>query len=278
MTSPADPWRKNAAQWHRIGPPLRPVADDLAIVEEAAEEWRAAHAGRPLRALILGVTPELCTLPWPAGTALVAVDRSPDMIREVWPETGLPKGASAIAADWRDLPFPDGAFDLIAGDGCYSLLPFPDDYRIFGTEMRRVLAPEGRFLMRAFVQPAKRESADAVGEALWSGRIGSFHAFKWRLAMSLQPSTAQGVRLADVWDAWHSICPDPAALGERLGWPLDTITTIDAYRGAPAHYNFPSVAELRAILAGHFIEIACHTPSYELGDRCPTLVARRKDS
>jgi SAM-dependent methyltransferase len=274
--APADPWLRNAGQWRRIGPPLRPVAEDLRVVEDTAAAWRAAHPGSRLRVLILGVTPELCTLAWPAGTALLAVDRSPDMIRHVWPEVGLPPQASVLVADWRDLPLPDGAFDLVAGDGCSTLLPFPHAHRVFGAEIRRVLAPGGRLIMRAFVQPAEREAPASVGAALWSGRIGSFHAFKWRLAMSLQPSTERGIRLSEIWDAWRAICPDPAALAERLGWPLETITTIDAYRGAPAVYDFPTLEELRAVAGETLVEVACHTPTYELGERCPTLVWERR--
>jgi SAM-dependent methyltransferase len=247
---------------------LRPGPEDLAVVAEAAAGWQAAHPDARLRALILGVTPELATLAWPPQTTVTAVDQSPGMIRHVWP--GAPD--RALCADWRRLPLPDGAVDLIAGDGCCSLLPFPDEVHALAAELRRVLTPGGIYVLRAFVQPEAREDLAAVGAALWSGRIGNFHVFKWRLVMSLQPSTARGVQLADVWDAWHALCPDPDALAEARGWPLSTITTIDSYRGAPAVYRFPTLAELRAVLSANFTEVACHTPTYELGERCPTLV------
>jgi SAM-dependent methyltransferase len=270
--APTDPWLANAVQWSRVGPPLRPVAEDVDIVQRLATELHASRQPNPLRVLVLGVTPEIGTLPWPQGTELLAVDRSPGMLQHVWPRAGLPERASALQGDWRRLPVGDGSFDLIAGDGCYSLLPFPEQYRIFGTEMRRALAPGGRFAMRAFVRPEAREGLGAIGEDLWAGRIGNFHVFKWRLAMAVQPSTEEAVRLGDLWDAWRTLCDDPAALAERLGWPMDVVTTIDAYRGVDARYNFPTLAELRAIASEHFTEVACHVPSYELGERCPTLV------
>ena len=50
------------------------------------------------------------------------------------------------------------------------------------------------------------------------------------------------------------------------------IATIDAYRGAPACYSFPTLAELRAVLAGAFSEQACRMLDYELGERCPILL------
>jgi SAM-dependent methyltransferase len=244
----------------------------VAVVADAAAAWRAAHPGRPLRALILGVTPELATLPWPADTTLLAVDRSPDMIRAVWPSAGLPAGATAICGDWRSLPLGAGAVDLLAGDGASVVLAYPDELRALSAEARRVLAADGRLVLRAFVQPEAREDLAAVGAALRAGHLGSFHAFKWRLAMALQPSTERGVRLADIWNACGDLCPDRAALAAATGWPLETIATLDAYRGVTATYAFPTLAELRAVLAADFLELACHTPAYELGERCPTLV------
>jgi len=184
----------------------------------------------------------------------------------------LPTGARSVCADWRTMPVDDASIDLVAGDGCYSTLPFPSEYRALDAELRRVLRPNGRIVMRVFASPSMRESVDAVAADLWARRIESFHVFKWRLAMALQPSAEAGVRLGDIWTAWRSMCPEPATLTEKLGWPTEIVATIDAYRGADATYTFPTLAELRAVLAESFVELACVTPAYQLGARCPTLV------
>lgn len=272
--APVDHWPQNARHWDLVGPPLRPSREDVAIVAALARAWREARPEGALRALILGVTPEIATLDWPDGTTLVGADRSEGMIRLVWPTSGLPARASTLVADWRSLPLLDESFDLVAGDGCYSVLAFPDEYRVLTREVRRVLAPGGSFVMRAFVQPRERETVAEVARALWAGEIGNFHVFKWRLAMAVQASTREGVRLADIWDAWREVCADPEALSARLGWSLATIGTIDSYRGAESRYTFSTLEEIRGAMRGDFAEVACHVPGYELGERCPTLVMR----
>ena len=76
-------WAAIARQWKQLGPPLRPVAQDIGFYWNAAEKW-VRERGAP-RVLLLGVTPELYHLPWPKGTDLLAVDRSQAMIETVWP-------------------------------------------------------------------------------------------------------------------------------------------------------------------------------------------------
>lgn len=254
------PWPRHAQQWDLIGPPLRPVAEDLAQVAQVA------HGGRTL---ILGVTPELARMTWPAGTSLLALDHSLPMIRAVWPR---PLRSVAVQGNWCRMPLRSGSIALAAGDGCYSMFAFPDGYRAFSGELRRVLAPEGRLVIRVFASPAIPEDVAAVERDLWSGQIGNFHVFKWRLAMALQRTAAEGVCLDDLHRAFSALCPSPAALTEKLGWSAASVGTIEAYRGSATRYTFPSLNELRAALAADFRERSCHVPAYELGERCPTLV------
>lgn len=250
---PVDHWPLHARQWARLGPPLRPTAEDMAVV---------AGQLRGSRGLLLGVTPEVAALPW-AG-ALLAVDRSQPMIREVWPG---PAGASVVCADWRWLPLASGRFDLVVGDGCASVFAWPGEYRALGAEMRRVLVAGGRLVLRLFTSPEAREDVRDLAGDLRAGRVRNFHAFKWRLAMALQPSTEAGVRLGDIWDAWRSIRPAEE---------IDGADTIDAYRGSDVRYSFPTLAQHRAALGQGFSELACVTGSYELAERCPTLILERR--
>lgn len=239
---------------------------------EAIDEW-ARRAGRvDPTVLLLGVTPELCGID---GTVrrVIATDRSLDMILGVWPGRVRTHDA-ALAADWRALPIAAGSIDLALGDGCLTNLPFPSGYAAACTELRRTLADGGLWIVRCFVQAVVPESVTDVLEDLARGRAGGFHAFKWRLAMALQADARTGVVLGDVWDALSAAEPDLGALAARCDWRVESVRTIEAYRGLATRYTFPSLAELRSVLrAARFAILDVFTPRYELGDRCPTIVA-----
>ncbi len=205
---------------------------------------------------------------WPKVTSLVAVDRSSAMLDAVFPRD---RGA-AVVADWRALPYPAASFDWVIGDGCTCTLAFPDDYRALSRELGRVLVPDGELVLRLFAAPEVAESLDAITADLAAGRIGNFHVLKWRIAMAIQ-SPARAVPVTAIRDAFDRLAPDRAALAAATGWSMATIATIDAYAGSDAHYSFPTRVEALAALVG-FEEVACETPPYELGDRCPTIVLR----
>ena len=77
----ADYWHNVAPQCKLLGAPLRPATEDIGFCTAAIDAWVQSN-GSP-RVLSLGVTPELYFLPWPKGTDLLAVDRTPSMIDAV---------------------------------------------------------------------------------------------------------------------------------------------------------------------------------------------------
>ena len=93
--------------------------------------------------------------------------------------------------------------------------------------------------------------------------------------LALHGSLEEGVRLGDIWSAWHEAVPDPARLAARLGWRKEVINTISNYRDVDTCYSFPTLEEARA-LVGDFEIVSTRIPDYELGQRCPTLVMRPK--
>src|SRR5690606_18359058 len=125
-----------------LAPPLRPSSDDVAAYTEAL---RGLDAPAP-HALILGVTPELYRLPWRDGTTLLAVDSTQAMIDAVWP--GDP--AVAFRASWTSLPLPDASQHIVVCDGGLAMLRYPDQQRALATELRRVIAPDGLFVLRLY--------------------------------------------------------------------------------------------------------------------------------
>jgi hypothetical protein len=253
---------------------LRPAPEDIAILERAVWRWHMAQSSSSVSALLLGVTAEIASLRWPRAVRLIAADHSLAMIRGLWPGAAL--GFPALCAEWDALPLGDASQDLVAGDGCLSTLIYPGGYESVVRELGRVVRAGGMLALRFFTRPAISEPLDAAFADLRAGRIGNFHVFKWRLAMALHGTLEQGVRLADIWNAWHAQVPDPGALSAQLGWPLPAVLTIDVYREVATRYTFPTLAEVRAVLSGAFAEVECTVPRYELGERCPTVIFARR--
>lgn len=264
-------WTALAPQWRAIDAPLRPGEDDVAVYEELMRQWQRAHPGRAARGLLLGVTAEIASMAWPEGASFVAVDHSLPMVANVWPR---PAHGSPVCADWRAMPLPSGSRDVALGDGCLTLLPVPRGRQRFAENLRRVLVDDGVLALRCFCRPGKPEPTARVFDDLRAGRIRGFHAFKWRLAMSLHAEVEEGVRLGDVWERWRAEVADPDALARSLGWPLAAVRSMQVYRGSDARYLFSTEEEIRAGLAPWFTLESQHAGRYELAERCPILVFR----
>jgi SAM-dependent methyltransferase len=257
-------WERMSRQWRLVGPPLRPVREDVAFVEEVATRMGAS------RALLLGVTPEIAMCAWPVGTHVTAVDASEAMIALVWP---APPGASAVRADWRALPVPDAGVDLIAGDGSLNVMGTLEHARELLVEARRALRRDGALMLRIFVGPDVREDPRAVVADLRAGRVATFDAFRWRLLASLASRDASAP-LAHAWSAWRELVPDGRAVLGALGWNDELALTLEAYRDSRSSYVHPTRADLHELARGLFTLEDERVPSYALGERFATFVYR----
>jgi hypothetical protein len=243
------------------------------VAAAAIDEWGRRTGRTDPTILLLGVTPELCRIDIGRDGRVIATDRSVDMIRGVWPGRVRTRDGS-LTADWRDLPIAAGSIDVALADGSLTNLFFPSGYAAVCSELRRTFAEGGLWIARCFVQAGSPESVADVLSGLSTGRAGGFHAFKWRLAMALQTDPRAGVVLGDVWNALAAAEPDLDTLAERCGWRIESVRTIEAYRGLATRYSFPSLGELRAVIDdARFSILDVFIPDYELGDRCPTIVA-----
>ncbi len=266
-------WLKHAGQWARIASPLRPAPDDSEIMWQLLRT-AAKDSHGPRRVIVLGVTPELVNLPWPDGSTLVAVDKSPEMIATVWKPNA--RIASRVErARWQAMPIADGWADVMVGDGSFNALPSLADWRDMLAELARVMSPDGVLAARFYVRPDAREPVEAVVRDVWAGRIKSLHALKWRLAMSLDGGPACSVAVADIRRIFEDHFPNRAALERATGWPQDIIATIDAYHNVPTRYTFPTMADITTTCGGSFARVERRAATYELAERCPTLLFRR---
>jgi SAM-dependent methyltransferase len=270
----SDHWQQLPARWKHVGPPHTPSPDDLAFSADFIARWSRAH-GAP-RAMILGVTPQLYHLPWPAGTDLIAVDNSPAMIEKVWP--GPP--AAAILADWLTMDMPEGSRDIALTDGGLNMLSYPHGMTALFRSLHAILAPGGLFLARMYARPENPAPLDAVVADLNQGRIANLSILKTLLWMAIQGSPEEGVAVADVWEFFHRFEPDLDALAARIGWDPEQLRTLGTYRNSGNRYHFFSEDELRDVYSevGGFRLDCVRSSSYDHGVSCPTVVLRRMPS
>lgn len=270
-------WHRFAERFALLDSPLRPCAEDVRIIAEMlAAEPGVFGAAAKKRVWLLGVTPEIAAASWPQDVELVAVERVQAMIDLVWP--GDTSHRRAICADWLDAPLPGRSIDLAIGDGCLTAVGFPDELSRLLASVHRCLRPDGYLMMRLFCRPDVAETPDDVIAALQSGAIGGFHAFKWRLAMAVQGiGEAPDVAVDEVWRVWNAARIDMRALAAERGWPLDQVATIEYYQGSAARYNFMRYDEtiLQLQRAG-FDLVATRAGSYELAERCPHVLVRKR--
>lgn len=267
-----DHFSRIVANWSYFGPPLRPSPSDTAVMQRVAAGLRTGA-----RVVVLGLTPEIVGCDWPADVRLSAVDHSPSMMDALWPPDRGPADAEAILANWCAMPIESGTIDLVAGDGCYVVFSYPHGYAALTREARRVLSAGGHFAIRVFLRPDKLESVADIAHAVAAGEVGSVHALKLRLLSALHGASGEGSLLDDVWQAWKTMPPLPAALFDKRGWTAEEVTGIESYRGLSARYFLPTQDEFRRSVGTQLREVACHFGADELGDRCPTFVFTRDD-
>lgn len=225
----------------------------------------AHELGLEANTLLLGVTPEIAKL----DLRGVAVDRNAQMIERVWPG---PVNWRVTQGEWLWLPLPDDSVQQVVGDGALTMLRFPTEYLLLLTELRRVLKPDGKIVLRLFAAPEQSESVDDIRQALISGQIQSFHALKWRLAMALAQERGGNVQVADLLEAFNQAFADREGLIARTGWPSQVFDTVDIYKNSAAMLSFPKLSEVHALLAAHAMGIRYQRGTYELAERCPIVI------
>ncbi len=270
-------WRSIAGQWALLGSPLRPCEEDLRIFGDLLSCTAGITGATPgTRAWLLGVTSEIATARWLVDIDVVAAECVQAMIESAWP--GNTARRWAICADWLQAPFPDKSFDLVIGDGCLTVLSYPDGLTALLASVHRCLRPDGRLMLRLFCLPEVAETPEAVMAALLAGEVGSVHAFKWRLAMAVQgASGAHDVCPHDAWTVWNEPLWNARTAAEKLGWSPAQIGTIEYWRGTTARYTFMRFDQaLEHLRRAGFDLAAVRNGSYELAERCPVLLLRRR--
>jgi SAM-dependent methyltransferase len=263
MTTGVSHWRSFHRGWSKLEAPLRPNAE---IIEGVI----ARVGDRDRRVLLLGVTPELAL----AFENLVAVDKSAEMIANIWPGDGPAR--RVIAGDWLALDESLGTFSAAIGDGSVNAVAYPGELRRLFEAVRDCLEPGGRFVCRVYARPEEPWTWDALAAESRAPACVNFHAFKWKVAMRVAADTEPSVPVTRILDAFARHFPDRAVMAQCTGWDPSTIDMIDTYRGSTVVYCFPTRAEILASLPSGLSSAAfepCGT--YNLADHCPMFVCTR---
>jgi SAM-dependent methyltransferase len=263
-----DVWKRIARNWQHVGSPQRPTDEDGRLMLALAGPALAAH--RAPGVVVMGVTPEIVRLPWPAGTRILALDRSAEMIASVWQPH--PRLYSQVArARWQSMPIKDRSIALAVGDGSLNALPRMADYPVVLGEVARILKPGGSMVLRCFVRPERPERMDEIAAAARGGGIGSFSALKWRIAMALDGGGSCSVAVAGIRAAFDRLFPDRDRLSRATGWARQTVDTIDSFKDVATRYSFPTLQAIGAVAAPVFDLTGVRRGHYEMADQCPTL-------
>lgn len=184
--------------------------------------------------------------------------------------------SEVICADWLDMPLLENSADIIIGDGCTLFFKAPETLKDFAASIEKHLKPKGIIILRCFVKPDTSEEPDDVFKDLLNGKIQSFDAFKWRLAASMQGNSSSGIKSSDIWKAWNNQKIDPIELSQKCHFNINVINSINRFKDSEIILYFTSKNDTKKAFNGAFDDVTCYYGSYELAERCPLMVFRKK--
>jgi SAM-dependent methyltransferase len=259
----------------QYSPPLTPGDSDIAWYAERALGC-LSKTDVPRRALLLGVTPRIVAMQWPAGTMLVPVDWSQGMIRNVLPHAADAREAIPVRGDWRELPLADSSMHAAFCDLLFPAMPSFDDGELALRELARVLRSGGGLFIRCFVRPDPEESANGLLREIAEGRAADLSVLRMRLAAAVQGASRSGVEVGQVWKVFDERFPDRAALARLYDAGPTAFETIERWRNLHLRYAFPTAAEISRLAQPHFEVDEAVFPNYAAGRLIARLALRRR--
>lgn len=267
-------WDAQFELFKTMTPPFRPHGSEAAIMQDVVAEQSKRAGGSGLQTLILGLTPEYVGLEWPAGSRVVVADRSSHVAEQWWPGD-VPGSRELVEADWLDMPFDAGSFDLILGDGVFNFMPYPGGFRNLAGALSPLLRPGGRLAVRIFNQANPPEQPASLIEEYHRSDSIDYYGFRFRLATSAQERPERGISAnKDTVDACLlELGVDLEEFYEKSGHTPPRVGPLSSQTKDSYRVSYPTDDQFRVILEGQFEQISIRTGDHALARRTPIFVA-----
>ncbi len=242
--------------WDKLKAPARPT-------QSVINDFKSLVPEGPI--LILGVTPEIAN----AYTDVLAIDRDPKMLENVWP--GDTDTKKAVNDNWETF-MTDRDFNGVIGDVAFTMLA--DKQRITNLSKKAfdMLKPGGTVAHRLFHKPEKPITRDYLIDMLTKPATVNFAAFKWMMFMCYAEEKTSNFKLTNILTLFNEICPVREFAASDTGWSMNDINTIDLYKHSEWEVIVMSKKEWLETVPKDAINVKfTYQTDYDLAELCPIL-------
>ena len=268
-------WNTQVELIKAMGPPVRPHRSEIACMRNLLLD---RLAGRPasgaVKALVLGITPEIVGMDWPPGTELTAVDQSDSMIAAFWPGD-IAGQRRLVRANWLDMPFEPHHFHFVLGDNVFNMLDYPQGFQRLADRLGDITQPEGLVIVRVLCQAEPREDCDEIVAEYHAGQLTDYQQFRFRMMTACQASVEEGLftskEAIDKTMEEHGL--RMAEVYEKTGYrpPRPPPSAGPAPAMAPYKVSYPTPDEFLAAVSNRFRVVDSRHGGHPLAHRTPVF-------
>ena len=267
-------WNSQVELIKAMGPPVRPHRSEIlnmqSMLHDRISNWPAS--GR-IKVLVLGVTPEIVGMDWPAGTELTAVDQSESMISAFWPGD-IAGHRRLVRSDWLAMPFEPGSFHFVLGDNVFNVLDYPQGFRNLADRLHEITRPEGLVIVRVLCQAEPREDGHEIVAEYRRGQLTDYQQFRFRMMTASQVSVREGLftskEAIDQTMEEHGL--SMAEVYEKTGYrPPMPPSAGPAAPMAPYKVSYPTPDEFLAAISHRFAVADTRYGAHPLARRTPVF-------
>ena len=247
---------KHSDNWDKLKAPARPV-------QSVIDDFTSLVPEGPI--LLLGVTPEIAN----AYDNVLAVDRDPKMIKNVWP--GDTDTKTVVNSHWETF-MPGKKFKGVIGDVAVTMLADKKRITSFNQKAYDMLIDNGTVAHRILHKPKDIVTREQLKDMLSKPAAINFNAFKWMMFMCYAEEIHPKVQVTNIRKLFNEICPVREFASDNTGWSLDIINSIDLYENSDWELIIMNKKDwLETIPKGASDVKFTYQTDYDLSELCPIL-------